>query len=103
MSDEEKRVAILHDGVEVLKFYADWCGPCKAFAPIFDEVKNDPQFSDITFHEVDVDKETELAEEYQVRSIPAVVFLVYGDSVNRKASMTKEELIEAIEEARKAL
>lgn len=57
----------------VIDFWAEWCGPCKAFEPIFEQVA--AEFSDITFAKVNVDNEAELAQEFSVRSIPFLVII----------------------------
>lgn len=57
----------------VMDFWAPWCGPCVAFAPIFEEIA--AEFPDITFAKINVDKETHLAKEFNVRSIPFVVIM----------------------------
>lgn len=73
----------------VMDFWAEWCGPCKSFAPIFSEVaaKN----PDVTFAKVNIDKETELATAFAVRSIPQVVVMkqevvLYSESGTMPAS-----------------
>ncbi len=60
---------------KVLEFYADWCGPCKAFAPVFEEVQS--RMRDITFehHNVDDQSTQSLKEKYPFQSIPHAVFL----------------------------
>ncbi len=46
--------------IEVKKFYADWCGPCKMLTPIMENVKS--KFNNIKFENVDVDKDFEIAQ-----------------------------------------
>jgi thiol-disulfide isomerase/thioredoxin len=60
---------------KVLDFYADWCGPCQAFAPVFDEVKS--HMRDITFERYNVDDEASASVKalYPFHSIPHAVFL----------------------------
>ena len=57
----------------ILDFWAEWCGPCKAFEPVFEETA--AEFPDITFAKVNVDKESELAQSFGVRSIPFLVIM----------------------------
>jgi len=67
---------------QVIKFYADWCGPCKVYAPIFDKVVED---LNVEHKSVNIDKDTTgLAAKYLIRSIPATV-LVENDKVLNKA------------------
>jgi thioredoxin 1 len=65
------------NGVVVVDFYADWCGPCKMIAPVLEEV--DKELSDkVTFLKVDVDSNQRLAQEYGITSIPSIIFFKDG-------------------------
>ncbi len=55
----------------IIDFWAPWCGPCKSFGPIFEEVSE--QYPDITFAKVNTEEEQELAGYFQIRSIPTTV------------------------------
>ena len=59
----------------VVDFYADWCGPCKMFAPIFEEVSNDFDFD---FVKINVDNYSEIARKYGVMSIPTIILFENG-------------------------
>ncbi len=75
--------------LQVLKFSATWCQPCKALAPKFEEIKQ--KYSDnpnIVFQELDVDKCQDLATKYIIRSVPTVIIL--------KGEPNKMEVIERI-------
>jgi thioredoxin 1 len=67
--------------ITVKKFSASWCGPCKALAPVMNEVKG--QFSNVNFQDIDIDENFELASHYGVRSVPTVVIENNGKEVNR--------------------
>ncbi len=80
----------------VIDFWAQWCGPCKSFAPVFKAVSE--QYPDVLFANVDTEKETKLAEDFNIRSIPLVMILrqnivVYSESGALPASAL-EDLIE---------
>ena len=56
--------------MKVLKFYATWCGPCKAMGMILNRMENLPEIE-----EVDIDANTDMATEYGIRSVPTLVKL----------------------------
>jgi thioredoxin 1 len=65
----------------LLDFYADWCGPCKTFKKILDEVT--PEYENkINMFKVDVDAEKDIANLFQIRSIPKIVTISVGGEVD---------------------
>ena len=74
--------------IEVKKFYADWCGPCKMLTPIMENVKL--KFNNIKFENVDVDKDFEIAQKYSIRSVPTVIVEKDGVEVQRFAGLQSE-------------
>jgi thioredoxin 1 len=76
---------------EVLKFYADWCGPCKMLSKTLENLKD----NNIPIREVDIDEQTDLAVQYNVRSVPTMVLLENGSEVKRVVgSMSLEKIKE---------
>ena len=71
--------------VTVKKFSAVWCGPCRALAPVMNEIKG--QFSNVKFEEYDVDVAYEEATKYGVRSVPTVIVEKNGIEVDRFAGV----------------
>ena len=86
--------------VTVKKFSAVWCGPCRALAPVMNEIKG--QFSNVVFEEYDVDEAYDEATKYGVRSVPTVIIEKDGKEVNRFAGMSsKMAYVNAINESLK--
>jgi len=65
--------------IVILDFWAEWCGPCKTFAPIFESLAE--TFPEIYFGKVNTELATDLAEAFQIRSIPTVMAFKNGELV----------------------
>jgi len=70
---EDFESTIENNDIVILDFWAEWCGPCKQFSPIFEAVSE--KHPDIVFAKVNVEEQQELAGMFQVRSIPTLVFM----------------------------
>ncbi|ABM41579.1 MULTISPECIES: thioredoxin [Pseudomonadota] len=69
-------------GVYAVRFWAEWCGPCRVMSPIFKDVARDMQ-DRAHFGEVDIDQAPELAGRFGVQSIPTVVLFKDGQVIDR--------------------
>ena len=69
-------------------FSATWCGPCKAFKPIMEEIASDGHFVEF----IDVDKEENKAVQYGIRSVPTVVIEQGGKEVSRFTGYLPKQL-----------
>lgn len=77
----------------LVDFFATWCGPCKAQAPILEEVKN--KVGDkANIIKVDIDKNQALAAQYNVRSIPTLIMFKNGMAVWRAVGMQPAQVLE---------
>lgn len=84
--------------VVVKKFSATWCGPCRALAPVINEIKG--QFSNVRFEEYDVDNEVDEVIKYNVTSVPTVIIEKNGQLIERFTGLSsKVAYINAINEA----
>lgn len=66
----------ISEGCVIVDFYAPWCGPCKRIAPIFNELAS--KYTNVTFIKVNIDDHKEIAQQYNVRSIPQLLFFKNG-------------------------
>ncbi len=69
-----KQTTIMTSKPMVIDFFATWCGPCKQLAPVLEEIEQNHK-GEVIFKRVDVDKEPELAQEFNVESIPMLMFV----------------------------
>lgn len=92
---EFKELVLESEGNALVDFYAVWCGPCKMMAPIIDELSEEA--TDYAVYKVDVDEDPEIAEKYNVMSIPTLIYFEKGEPVRKKVgAVSKEQLIEFI-------
>ncbi len=83
------------EGMVLVDFFADWCGPCKMLSPIVDEVAEEN--TDIKVCKINVDEEPELAMRYNVMSIPTLVVIQNGEEVNKSVGLvSKEDIIKLV-------
>ncbi|CCQ32645.1 Thioredoxin protein [Halorhabdus tiamatea SARL4B] len=84
--------------VTLMDFQADWCGPCKTQEPILEELEDD--WPEVDFERIDVEEKQDIANEYQVRSLPTLIIENDDGVVERFIGVTQGDDIEtALEEA----
>lgn len=68
------------NGITAIKFYADWCRPCKLYAPVFERAK--ARHPDVQFLAVDIDESPEIKEALGVQSVPMTLFVKDGVAID---------------------
>jgi thioredoxin 1 len=89
----------VQDGIVLIDFWAAWCGPCRQFAPVFEQASE--QHEDATFAKVDTEDQQQLAARYGVRSIPTLV--IYRDGIpvfGQPGAMSAPMLDDLLEQVR---
>lgn len=82
----------------LVDFFATWCGPCQMLAPILKEVKDSLE-DQISIIKIDVDKNEQLAAQYQVRGVPTMMLFKKGKQLWRQSGvLSKEQIIQIIQE-----
>jgi thioredoxin 1 len=89
------------DGIVLVDFWADWCGPCKQFAPTYADVSE--QHPDVTFGKVDTEDQQQLAAAFGIRSIPTIMAFRDGIGVFAQAGALPRPALENLVEQVKGL
>lgn len=82
------------DGIVLVDFWAEWCPPCKRFAPVYERVS--AKHPDITFGKIDTEAEQELAVKFDIRSIPTVMAVRDGVIVFSQPGALPEAALESL-------
>lgn len=83
----------------VVDFFADWCGPCKSLAPIFEQVAGE-YGNNYCFAKVNADRAGDLLQRYNVKGLPTVVFFKDGKEVGRHVGfMSKDVFVKELKQA----
>jgi len=90
---------IANHGLVMVDFWAEWCGPCQAIAPLLEELAEASE-GRVTLMKVNVDAEPRLAARYNIRSIPTILFVKEGQVVDRVVGAAPKAVLQAIVTAR---
>ena len=83
------------EGITIVDFYANWCGPCRMLSPVLEELEEEND--NISIAKVDVDEARKLAMKYKISAIPALLFFKDGELVSTEVGfMSKDDLLEVL-------
>lgn len=83
------------DKTVLIDFWAEWCGPCRMMSPIIDEVAD--TISDVKVCKVNVDEAADLASMFGIESIPTLIVIKNGQTVNKSIGLiSKDKVLELI-------
>ena len=71
LTEPEFAEVIENNNIVILDFWAEWCGPCKAYGPVYERVSN--EFSDVVFAKINTEEEPQLGRMFNIRSIPTTI------------------------------
>ena len=85
ITSAEFEKTITDNEIVFVDFWATWCGPCRAFGPIFEAAANDPDNADITFAKVDIDANQDLAQAAGIQAVPTLMIAKQGEVIFQQA------------------
>lgn len=85
--------AEIANGVVLVDFFAEWCGPCRMLTPVIDELAK--EMDNVTFCKLDIDKHSKPAGNHQVTSIPTLLLFKNGAEVARSVGLKDKEALKA--------
>ena len=84
-----------NEGVSLLDFYADWCGPCRMVLPIVEEIAEER--ADLLVGKINVNEQPDLAREFKILSIPTLIVMKNGEIINRvSGARNKNQILDLL-------
>ena len=96
--DDSNFETAIAEGVTLVDFYADWCGPCRMIAPIIEELSTE-YAGKANIAKLDVDKAQNAATKFNVTSIPTVILFVNGKEAKRVVGVRDKKTLQAMIDA----
>ena len=89
--NQENFKSSIAKGIAVIDFWAPWCGPCKQMTPVIEKLAQEQP--DLTIGKLDIDEAKEIAQDYNVLSIPTVIIFKDGEDMDRIVGVTSDKKI----------
>lgn len=90
--NESEFINEVKDGLVLVDFYAEWCGPCKMLSPVLEQINNENE--NVKVVKVNIDDSRALANYFQIQSIPTLVLLKDGEFLHRMTGFKPKKVIE---------
>ena len=91
---ESEFINEINEGLVLVDFYAEWCGPCKMLSPILEQINEEDE--NIKIIKVNIDDSRFLTNYYQIQSIPTLILLKNGQFLNRITGFTPKKTIQEL-------
>jgi thioredoxin 1 len=85
----------ISEGLTLVDFWAEWCGPCRMLAPVLERVAAEADFG-AKIGKVNVDENPQLASQFNIRGIPTMILFKNGQPVDQIVGLTDENSIKAL-------
>jgi thioredoxin 1 len=95
-----EELLIKHEYV-VVKFSAEWCGPCKRIHPVYEKLSNYEKYTSVCFLHVDVDEARDICEKYCIEGMPTFILFQNSEEVSRFSGANEEKLNDMLSKCNK--